>query len=190
MIERTVQDGKAQCPSESCWVRVNQAAVAIAAAVVFMAFAPGAGAQAPPPTGSPGLDEAGVRAAVLKRIDDERRLEAHLVSELFADDAIWVNAFGRRIVGRPAIATWFEALYADPGYRQRQESVAPAIAEVVFLRPDVAVVRIFRMNRGQRLPNGTTIERRTHNTMTLTREPNGWKVRYEIVTDERDPSAE
>jgi hypothetical protein len=29
-------------------------------------------------------------------------------------------------------------------------------------------------------------ERRIHNTMTLTREASGWKVRYEIVTDERD----
>jgi uncharacterized protein (TIGR02246 family) len=171
-------------------VRLNQAAVAIAGAVLFMAFALGADAQAPPAAASSGLDEAGVRAAVSKRIDGERRLDAHLGAEPFADDAIWVNAFGRRIVGRPAIATWLAALYADSGYRQRQEIVAPEIAEVVFLRPDVAVVRIFRQNRGQQLSNGTTIERRTHNTMTLTREPDGWKVRYEIVTDERDRSAQ
>jgi uncharacterized protein (TIGR02246 family) len=171
-------------------VRVNQAAVAIAAAALFVSFALGADAQAPPPTASSGFDEPGVRAAVSKRIDAERRLDAHLVAELFADDAIWVNAFGRRIVGRPAIATWFAELYDDPGYKGRQETVAPAIAEVVFVRPDVAVVRILRQNLGQRLPNGTTIERRTHNTMTQTREPDGWKVRYEVVTDERDRSAQ
>lgn len=57
----------------------------------------------------------------------------------------------------------------------------------MFLRPDVAVARTFHRARGQRLPNGTVIaERRSHNTMTLTREPGGWRVRYEIVTDERD----
>jgi len=170
---------------------VIQAAVAIGASVFLVAIGLGADAQVPQPTASSGFDEAGVRAAVSKRLDAERRRDAHLAAELFADDAIWINAFGRRIVGRKAIETWLEKLYADPGYRQRQEIDAPEIAEVVFLRPDVSVVRAFRKNRGQRQADGTTItERRTHNTMTLTREPDGWKVRYEIVTDERDPPAQ
>ena len=171
-------------------VRVNQAAVAIAAAVFLVAFGCAA-PQAPPPAASSGFDEAGARAVLSKRIDGARRLDVRLSAEAFTDDAIWVNAFGRRIVGRGAIETWLTDLYADPGYRQRKEVVAPEIVDVVFLRPDVAVARTFRRNRGQRLPNGTTIpERRSHNTMTLTREPDGWKVRYEIVTDERDPSAQ
>jgi hypothetical protein len=81
-------------------------------------------------------------------------------------------------------------LYADPGYVRRDEIEPPTIAEIVFVRDDVAIARVFRRNRGQQLPNGTIIpERRTHNTMTLTRERGVWQVRYEIVTDERDSSS-
>jgi uncharacterized protein (TIGR02246 family) len=134
-------------------------------------------------------DEAGVRAAVFKRIEGRRSLNARLSAEPFGDDAIWINAFGRRVVGRRAIEKFFEDLYADTGFRTADVVLQPEIAEIVFLRPDVAVARVVSRTRGQRLPDGTTIaERRTHNTMTLTREPAGWQVRYEIVTDERDSS--
>ena len=59
----------------------------------------------------------------------------------------------------------------------------------MVVRPDVAAIRTFTRTQGQRLSNRTVLaERRTHNTMTLTRERDGWKVRYEIVTDERSRS--
>jgi uncharacterized protein (TIGR02246 family) len=132
-------------------------------------------------------DEAGVRAAVSKRIEGHNTFNAHLSAEPFANDAVWINAFGRRLVGRANIEKFFTELYADRGYVERDVPERPVIAEVVFLRPDVAVARVFSRSRGQRLPDGFVIaERRTHNTMTLTREVSGWKVRYEIVTDERD----
>jgi uncharacterized protein (TIGR02246 family) len=135
-------------------------------------------------------EETGVRAAVLKRIEGRRSLNPRLSAEPFADDAIWINAFGRRVAGRPAIENFFAELYADAGFRTADVVLQPEIAEIVFLRPDVAVARVVSRTHGQRLPNGTTIaERRTHNTMTLTREPAGWQVRYEIVTDERDSSS-
>lgn len=150
------------------------------------ALALAATAHAQPSSNSPALDEAGVRAAVTKRIEGRLQLNAALSAEPFADDAVWINAFGRRLVGRRTIESFLEQLYSDPGYRSRDEVQRPEIAEIVFVRPDVAVARVFAVNRGQRLPNGTVIaERRSHNTMTLTRESDGWKVRYEIVTDER-----
>ena len=40
------------------------------------------------------LDEAGVRAAVSKRIDGRDTFSARLSAERFADDAVWINAFG------------------------------------------------------------------------------------------------
>ena len=133
------------------------------------------------------FDEAGVRAAVSKRIEGRTTFNARLSAEPFADDAVWINAFGRRLVGRANIEKFFTELYADRGFVGRDVTEQAAIAEVVFLRPDVAVARVFARTRGQRLPDGSVIaERRTHNTMTLTREASGWKVRYEIVTDERE----
>jgi uncharacterized protein (TIGR02246 family) len=162
-------------------------AAATIAAVVLATSAPLAQAQTPPTAAPSQLDEAGVRAAVTKRFEGSMKLDPRLSAESFADDAVWINAFGHRVVGRPAIEKWFVDLYVDPGYVQRKVFAPPEIAEVVFLRPDVAVARVFTRHGDQRLPDGTLIpERRSHNTMTLTREPDGWKVRYEIVTDERD----
>jgi uncharacterized protein (TIGR02246 family) len=151
------------------------------------------GAHAPGQVSSKGdpaaFDEAGVRAAVAQRTEGRRKLDAHLSAEAFAVDAVWINAFGRRTTGRAAIEKFLSDLYADPGYAQREVFVPPQIEDILFVRPDVAVVRTFTRNAGQRLPNGTVLaERRTHNTMTLTRESAGWKVRYEVVTDERSPS--
>src|SRR5690242_730365 len=135
------------------------------------------------------LDEAGVRAAVMQRIEGQRTRDAALSASPFADDAVWINAFGVRVVGRPAIEKFLAGLYADPGFVQAQMVVLPHIEEIVFVRPDVAVARTFVRVEGQRLASGTVIpDRRVHNTMTLTREPGGWKVRYEIVTDERTAS--
>jgi len=132
-------------------------------------------------------DDAGVRAAVTKRFEGSMKLDPALSAASFSEDAIWINAFGRRVVGRAAIEKWFHELYTDAGYAQRKIFAEPEIAEVVFLRPDVAVARVFTRHGDQKLPDGTVIaERRSHNTMTLTREPDGWKVRYEIVTDERE----
>ena len=91
------------------------------------------------------------------------------------------------VVGRKAIEAFLRGLYVDSGYTGAERPAPPEIAEVVFLRADVAVARVFGVTRGQRLADGSVIpERRSHNTMTLTRERDGWKVRYEIVTDERD----
>jgi uncharacterized protein (TIGR02246 family) len=133
------------------------------------------------------FDEAGVRAAVAKRIDGRNTLNAQLSAEPFAEDAVWINAFGRRLVGRANIEKFFTGLYTDRGYVERTVPEQPTIAEIVFLRPDVAVARVYSRSLGQRLADGSVIaERRSHNTMTLTREASGWKVRYEIVTDERE----
>jgi uncharacterized protein (TIGR02246 family) len=133
------------------------------------------------------FDQAGVRAAVNKRIEGRVQLNAALSAEPFAEDAVWINAFGRRVVGRRAIETFLRELYVNSGYTQTEKPGPPVIAEVVFVRPEVAVARVSSVTRGQRLADGSVIaERRSHNTMTLTKEADGWKVRYETVTDERD----
>lgn len=121
------------------------------------------------------------------RIQGILRLDSQLSARSFSDDAIWINAFGRRVVGRAAIEKFLAGLYASTGFVQRKVYQPPEITEIVFLRPDVAVARVFTHHGEQRLPDGTMIaERRSHNTMTLTWEADGWKVRYEIVTDERE----
>jgi len=158
-----------------------------AAFVFLVVLGVRASAQAQPTTAPARFDEAGVRAVVSKRLEGLLKLDARLSAEAFADDAIWINAFGRRLVGREAIEEFFVELYADPGFAQRKIFRQPETAEVVFVRPDVAVARTFIRHGDQQLPDGTIIaDRRSHQTMTLTRERDGWKVRYEIVTDERD----
>lgn len=164
-----------------------RAALTVLAAGSVGGYLSRAGTQATPSAAAAPFDEAGVRAVVSKRIDGIRTLDAHLSAEPFADDAVWINAFGRRIVGREAIEDWLTRLYASPNFARRDILEPSRIAEVVFRRPDVAVARVYTRHGNQRQSDGTTIvERRSHNTMTLTREPSGWKIRYEIVTDERD----
>jgi uncharacterized protein (TIGR02246 family) len=164
--------------------------IGLTALVSVLAGAPPAGArdQASPAAGPTRFDEPGVRAAVMQRVEGQRTRNAILSASVFADDAVWINAFGIRVVGRAAIQEFLAGLYADPGFVQAQ-FVPPQIEEIVFLRPDVAVARTFSRIQGQRLSDGTMIaERRTHNTMTLTHEPAGWRVCYEVVTDERSRS--
>jgi uncharacterized protein (TIGR02246 family) len=176
--------------NRSVWPRnaplVTAGALAVALAIASASSARGQTSSARKSADS---DEAAVRAAVMQRVQGQRARDAVLSASVFADDAVWINAFGVRRVGRAAIEKFLADLYADPGYAQAQLVDPPQIEEIMFVRPDVAVVRTFHRTQGQRLSNGTVIaERRTHNTMTVTRERAGWKVRYEIVTDERTAS--
>lgn len=132
------------------------------------------------------FDTAGVRAAVAQRTTGRLKRDAVLSAAPFADDAVWMNAFGRRVSGRGAIEQFFKALYANTGY-QAGTNVEEGEPELTFLRPDVAVVHTFHRTQGQRARDGSLMsERRTHSTMVLTREPKGWRVRQEVVMDEKE----
>jgi uncharacterized protein (TIGR02246 family) len=58
---------------------------------------------------------------------------------LFAEDAVWTTAHGKRIVGRDAIRAFTQTVL--PG-AMRDSTARYDVERIAFLRPDVAVVNV------------------------------------------------
>lgn len=131
-------------------------------------------------------DSIAVLDVIERRTEAMRAHDAHAERTLYAPDAVWINAFGRRREGPDSIGAFLGRLYADPGYATSR-MVREAAPEVRFIRPDVAVVHEYHEREGQRLANGSVIPiRRVHTTFVLSREGGRWLVRYQFIGDERE----
>ena len=165
---------------------VRRATLVVLLGGVTLVAAASAQTKSSPAISNTDFDIAGVRAMVAQRTAGRLKRDAVLAAAKFADDAVWMNAFGRRVSGRAAIEQFFKELYTDVGF-QAGTNVDESEPEITFLRPDVAVVHLFHRTQGQRARDGSLMsERRTHHTMVLTREPEGWRIRQEVVMDEKE----
>src|SRR4051794_2279828 len=63
---------------------------------------------------------------------------------LFREDAIWTTGHGRRLFGRDAIAAFTRQVL--PG-AMRESTVTLEVEHVLFLRPDVAAVKVRQVSR-------------------------------------------
>ncbi|WP_219413962.1 SgcJ/EcaC family oxidoreductase [Pseudonocardia nigra] len=63
---------------------------------------------------------------------------------LFREDAIWTTGHGRRLFGRDAIAAFTQQVL--PG-AMRESTVTFEVEHVLFLRPDVAAVKVRQVSR-------------------------------------------
>ena len=117
-----------------------------------------------------------------------RAFQADQQARLYAADAVWINAFGTRRAGRDSILSFLRALNADSGYRASQVRRA-APPEVIFVRPDVAIVREFHQRDGQRLADGSLVDRRIHTSYVLSKESGHWLIKYEHIADVRPRSS-
>ena len=122
---------------------------------------------------------------VRHQVDAMRQTQAELQRAIYAPDAVWNNAFGRRRTGVDSIVAFLQGLYADPGYEESR-LVNEAPPEVFFLRQDVAVVHEYHEREGQRLADGSVVNRRVHTTFVVSKEAGRWLVRYQQISDERD----
>jgi uncharacterized protein (TIGR02246 family) len=116
-----------------------------------------------------------------------RSFQADQQAAIYANDAVWINAFGTRRVGRDSILSFLNALYADSGYRASQVGRA-APPEVTFVRPDVAIVHEFHERNAQRLADGSIVDRRIHTSFVLSKEDGRWLIKYQHIADERPRS--
>ena len=138
----------------------------------------------------PGQSRAADSVAVLhvieRRAEAQRTHNAHAERTIYARDAMWINAFGRRRVGPDSIEAFLTRLYADSGYAASR-LVRQEVPEVRFIRPDVAIVHEYHEREGQRLVDGSVIPiRRVHTTFVLSKESGRWLVQYLIIGDERE----
>jgi uncharacterized protein (TIGR02246 family) len=129
--------------------------------------------------------------AVLRVIDLHeqamRNFQADEQAAIYSPDAVWINAFGRRRAGRDSIVAFLRPLYADSGYRASR-LLPGAPPEVIFVRPDVAVVHEFHERDGQRMADGSIIARRVHTSFVLSKESGRWLIKYQHIADERPRS--
>lgn len=131
-------------------------------------------------------DSVAIVKLVQQHVEAMRALRADQQRAIYARDAVWINAFGRRIIGRDSIVAFLGRLYADPGY-SASRIVREISPEVFFIRHDVATVHEFHEREGQRLADGSVIARRTHTTFVVSKEAGRWLIRHQHIADERQP---
>lgn len=129
-------------------------------------------------------DSVAILTIIQRRANAIQHLDAELQRSIYAPQATWWNAFGVRRIGRDSIIAFLAGLYADSGFRESR-LVATAPVEITFVRPDVAIAHDFQEREGQRLPDGSVINRRTRTTFVLSREGGEWLVQYQVIADER-----
>ena len=115
---------------------------------------------------------------------------ADLSAPDFADDALWINAFGVVRHGRQEIRAFLQSLFARPG-GGGFEPARYTVAEpwIRFVRPDVAVVHTRLWISGQRSSSGSDQEypeRRNHTLRVMTKEQGRWTVAAHLTMDEKD----
>ncbi len=129
-------------------------------------------------------DSAAVLHLIQQRAEAMRSRSAELQRPNYAPGAVWINAFGVRRTGRDSIVAFLGRLYADTGYRASR-LIDEAPPELIFVRPDVAIVHEFHAREGQRMADGTVVDRRTHSTFVVTKEDGRWLIQYQHIADER-----
>ena len=131
-------------------------------------------------------DSIAVLRVIARRAEAQRTHDARAERAIFAPNALWINAFGRRRVGPDSIEAFLGSLYADSGY-VASRLVRQEVPEARFMRPDVAVVHEYHEREGQRLADGSIIPiRRVHTTFVLSKESGRWLVQYLFIGDERE----
>jgi uncharacterized protein (TIGR02246 family) len=127
--------------------------------------------------------------AVLKTWDEGWRTKnAELAGKGYSDDADWINAFGMRERGRPAIVKKLQEVFSLPFVMGAQSRVVDQ--EVRFVLPSVAVVITQVEREGQKTPSGEELGvRHTSHQRVLTKQDGRWQVVSHLIADARDPRA-
>jgi uncharacterized protein (TIGR02246 family) len=132
------------------------------------------------------VDSVAILKVIERSSEAMRAHDARTERTIYAADALWINAFGRRRVGPDSIGAFLGRLYADSGYAASRIAREEA-PEVRFIRSDVAIVHEYHEREGQQLVDGTIIPiRRVHTTFVLSKENGRWLVRYQFIGDERE----
>lgn len=91
---------------------------------------------------------------------------------LFREDAIWTTAHGKRLTGRDEIASFTRQVL--PG-ATKESTATYEVAHVVFIRPDVAAVKI---RQRPVKPDGSPITDQNEGSplYVLSKEDDAWRI--------------
>ncbi|HXG71694.1 MAG TPA: GDSL-type esterase/lipase family protein [Gemmatimonadaceae bacterium] len=132
-------------------------------------------------------------SALLERFDSTASsattLDAAGRSALFTDDAIFLNAFGIRVDGRPAIDSAWGRLYGGRAFGSAR--IERIDRRVRVLAPHLVLVDHLERLTGQRGGGGTMEPRTTHITLVLRQRRAGdWRIIYYRAGDNRSLARE
>jgi len=112
-------------------------------------------------------------------------LDAAGRAALFTDDATFLNAFGNRVDGRPALDSTWARLYG--GNQFRQAKIERLDRRVRVLAPDLVLVDHLERLTGQGANNRANAPRMTHITLLLRQvRPADWRIVYYRAGDNRN----
>ena len=104
---------------------------------------------------------------------------------LFTDDATFLNAFGNRVDGRPALDSTWARIYG--GNQFRQAKIERLDRRVRVLSPDLVLVDHLERLTGQGGGNRANPPRMTHITLLLRQvRPADWRIVYYRAGDNRN----
>src|SRR5580700_1949484 len=146
-----------------------------------------------PPAGLSALatrDQEAITRTLTSLLAGFRERDADKLTDVYSDDADWVNAFGSVKQGRQEILTYLRGLFADANFNAGTLK-APPQSSIRVLTDEVVIVSTHLLIKGQKLLDGGVIdERDNHSLHVLQRQGDGtWPVVSEMYMDaNRDQS--
>jgi uncharacterized protein (TIGR02246 family) len=131
-------------------------------------------------------DENAVRAVVTQEVEAWKKHDAKGVSSLYTVDAVWQNPFGVRLKSSAALEKFLVRLFQRPGYLAAKETSEPAITDLHFAAPTVAVVWSEESSKGQ-IDDATgkpMQPRHSYYLEVLVKQAGGWKISECMIMDE------
>ena len=128
-------------------------------------------------------DLAAIRAVVDHWQEMWSKLDASVLTEDYAVDADWQNAFGIKKKGSAAILAFMTTMVKRPNVQARHTTWDEP--KIRFLRPDVAVAyRDYRTTGHVTVDGKQMPQRNTHSTWLLTKEAGKWHIASQVISDE------
>ncbi len=131
-------------------------------------------------------DENAVRAVFAQETEAWRTHDAKKVAALYTVDAVWQNPFGVRLKGSAALEKFLVKLFQRPGYLAAKETSEPAITDLRFAAPTVAVVWGEESSKGQidDVTGKPMQPRHSYYLEVLVKQAGGWKISECMIMDE------
>jgi uncharacterized protein (TIGR02246 family) len=135
----------------------------------------------------------------MSRDDDRRAIEkavenwfsawaqkdVRLAVQDYAEDADWINAFGRTCKGRPDLEMTIGEIFSSPYVMAGRDRIVGL--EIRFVGPDVALATTRIERTGQLTPSGEPLgTRHTTHLRVFSRTPAGWKIASHLISDARE----
>jgi uncharacterized protein (TIGR02246 family) len=157
-----------------------------AALIALMALPGIAGAKPTEITGEHAdRDVFAIREVVLNATRGWMEFDVARATSEFADDAYFLNAFGRERKGAPAIKEFIGGVLQSAGYRAGKKTPVE-LRSIRFLRSNLVIVHTYWETAGQLTQDGTAVgARRSHTFRIMEERRHRWRTNSFIVSDER-----